>query len=170
MKAKLVLDNGKEIDVELSTEQLAEIQAKKKTGYERVNKGETYYLAISETEDGYLDTFDKYGESDELFYEGANYYNDETLAENNARADQLMRQLRRFAVENSEEELDWNNINQLKYYCCYDYHNKELISPLAYHLRDFGNIYFDSEKTCQKAIEEFKDELIWFFTEYKDRV
>lgn len=27
-----------------------------------------------------------------------------------------------------------------------------------------------SEETCQKAIEEFKEELIWFFTEYKDRI
>ena len=170
MKAKLVLDSGKEIDVELNTEQLTEIQAKKKTGYERVEKGKRFYVCVDDDENGYIDTVDNYNECDEICYDRANYCNNETLTKNNARADKIMRQLRRFAVENSEEELDWNNINQLKYYCCYDYHNKELISPLAYHLRDFGNIYFGSEKTCQKAIEEFKEELIWYFTEYKDRV
>ena len=31
-----------------------------------------------------------------------------------------------------------------------------------------GTILFDSEETAQAAIDEFHDELIWYFTEYKD--
>ena len=32
----------------------------------------------------------------------------------------------------------------------------------------FGGIYFDTESAVSLAIETFHDELIWYFTEYKD--
>lgn len=34
--------------------------------------------------------------------------------------------------------------------------------------RYHGIIYFDSGEAAQLAIETFHDELIWYFTEYKD--
>ena len=34
--------------------------------------------------------------------------------------------------------------------------------------RDFGVIYFDLGETANAAIDEFRDELIWYFTEYKE--
>ena len=34
--------------------------------------------------------------------------------------------------------------------------------------REFGTIFFDSETAAQLAIDTFRDELIWYFTEYKD--
>ena len=34
--------------------------------------------------------------------------------------------------------------------------------------RYLGDIYFHSRFQAEKAVTEFKDELIWYFTEYKD--
>ena len=101
-------------------------------------------------------------------YEVANYYSDKTVAENNARADKLMRQLRRFAVEHREKEIDWNDWEKKKCKICFDYSEKELFVDHFSHLRDLFAIYFDSEETANLAIETFRDELVWYFTEYKD--
>ena len=95
MKAKLIIE-GKEIEVEISEEEYKKIQPseEKKTGYERVSELDIYFYANS---GGYVETAcEYYYDVDNEYYESANYYSDKTVAENNARADKLMRQLRRF--------------------------------------------------------------------------
>ena len=79
-----------------------------------------------------------------------------------------MRQLRRFSVEHRECGVNFNDINAEKYYIYYDYENNELNVGFVLRSRNFGVIYFDSEETAQAAIDEFYDELIWYFTEYKE--
>ena len=101
-------------------------------------------------------------------YEGANYYSDRTVAENNARADKLYRQLRRFAVEHRKKEIDWDNENMYKFFFYYIHKEDKFEVLTSYLCQDYGNIYFDSEEAARLAIETFKDELIWYFTEYKD--
>ena len=109
---------------------------------------------------------------DNGLYDAANYYSDETVAKNNARADTLYRKLRRFAVEHRVHTLDWKISFQQKWYIYYDYCGRmggdNLCVACYREIRDFGNISFDSQKTAEAAIKEFKDELIWYFTEYKD--
>ena len=176
MKGKLKLENGKEIDIELSEKQLKEIQPKKKkkTGYERVSKCEKYYVSDNSISCGYCDLNEEANLYDDNFYKNADYYSNKTLTLNNTRADTLMRQLRRFAVENSEKELDWHWHNDCKYYIYYNYNCHAIDvgssdgSLVA--IRYFGQIYFDSKKVAKKAINEFKEELLWYFTEYRDRV
>ena len=167
MKAKLIIE-GKEIEVEISEEEYKKLQPseEKKTGYERVPESDVYFYAYPS---GCVETAceDCYNIDDEC-YESANYYSDKTVAENNARADKLMRQLRRFSVEHRECELNFNNINIEKYYMYYDYDDNELGTTFTFVARLFGVIYFDSKETAQAAIDEFRDELIWYFTEYKD--
>ena len=168
MKAKLIIE-GKEIEVEISEEEYKKLQPpeEKKTGYERVAEESDYFYANSR---GYVETAseDCYDDIDNEYYESANYYSSETVAENNARADRLMRQLRRFAVEHRERGINFNNANTKKYYIYYDYDYDKLNVSLVSHSKNFGAIYFDSEETAQAAIDEFHDELIWYFTEYKD--
>ena len=167
MKAKLIIE-GKEIEIEISEEEYKKLQSEeeKKTGYERVSESDIYFYANSR---GYVETCtEDYYSVDNEYYESANYYSDKTVAENNARADKLMRQLRRFAVEHRECEVNFNNINTEKYYMYYDYDDNELGVSFVFRTRNFGAIYFDSEETTQAAIDEFHDELIWYFTEYKD--
>ena len=167
MKAKLIIE-GKEMEVEISAEEYKKIQPseEKKTGYERVPESDIYFYAHS---GGYVGTASEdYCNIDNEYYELANYYSDKTVAENNARADKLMRQLRRFAVEHRECGVNLNDINTEKHYICYDYESNKLESTYTFCARVFGAIYFDSKETARAAIDEFRDELIWYFTEYKD--
>ena len=164
MKAKLIIE-GKEIEVEISEEESEKLQPSE-TGYEGVPNSDVYFYVNSR---GYVETAcEDYYDVDNEYYESANYYSDKTVAENNARADKLMRQLRRFSVEHRECGVNFNDINAEKYYIYYDYENNELNVGFVLRSRNFGVIYFDSEETAQAAIDEFYDELIWYFTEYKE--
>ena len=167
MKAKLIIE-GKEIEVEISEEEYKKIQSseEKKTGYERVTEDNVFY-SVSDRGDIEIGD-DSFGFIEEEYYDVANYYSSDVVAENNARADKLMRQLRRFAVEHRECGVDFSDINTKKYCIYYDYRNNELEPDFLFSEKAFGVIYFDSEETAQAAIDEFHDELIWYFTEYKD--
>ena len=167
MKAKLIIE-GKEIEVEISEEECKKIQPpeEKETGYERVSESDIYFYTYPS---GCVETTcETCYDIDDECYESANYYSDKTVAENNIRADNLMRQLRRFAVEHRECEVNFNNINTEKYYMYYDYDDNELGVSFVFRTRNFGAIYFDSKETANAAIAEFRDELIWYFTEYKE--
>ena len=100
-------------------------------------------------------------------YDTANYYSSQTVAENNACADELMRQLRRFAVEHRKNEIDWND-DSCKYYISNEGNTNNLNIDSCYRTRYPGCVYFDTPEAAKLAIETFKDELIWYFTEYKD--
>ena len=167
MKAKLIIED-KEIEVEISEEEYKKLQPseEKKTGYERVAKNCDFYYESSgsDVERG----FDEHCYIDDKYYESANYYSDKTVAENNARADKLMRQLRRFSVEHREHGVNFNDINTAKFYIYYDYTNYKLEPASVFSAEVFGTIHFDSKEATQAAIDKFHDELIWYFTEYKD--
>ena len=164
--AKLIVD-GKEIEVMISEETLEKLTNKRTTGYERVRFGSTYYTencgtAVACTE------YTGYSKSCGKAYESGNYYSHPKVAANNTRADNLMRQLRRFAVENRKDDINWTNENQNKYYLYYDYLDKEIRIDFVRIARYFSQIYFDTEETAKLAIETFKAELLWYFTEYRD--
>ena len=167
MKAKLIIED-KEIEIEISEEEYKKLQPseEKKTGYERVSESDIYFYANSR---GCVETAcEDYYDVDNEYYESANYYSDKTVAENNARADKLMRQLRRFAVEHRGHGVDFNSTETAKHYIYYDCIHDELDITFTFFARVFGMVYFDSEETAQAAMDTFHDELIWYFTEYKD--
>ena len=167
MKAKLIIE-GKEIEIEISEEEYKKLQTseEKKTGYERVPESDVYFYTYPS---GCVETTcETCYDIDDECYESANYYSDKTVAENNTRADKLVRQLRRFAVEHREHGVNLNNADTEKYYIYYDYVSNKFGVAFTFYARVFGVIYFDSEETAQAAIDEFHDELIWYFTEYKD--
>lgn len=170
MKAKIIFD-GKEMEIDITENFSLELKSclpeeKKKTGYERVLEYETYYI-VDET--GVVDNDDEYMRpADSDYYENANYYSNRTIAENNARADRLYRQLRRFAVEHREKAIDWNDEEQAKYSIVFNNIKKKIYIEKDWAMHMFKAIYFDSEETAHLAIDTFKDELMWYFTEYKD--
>lgn len=167
MKAKLIIE-GKEMEVEISEEECKKLQLleEKKTGYERVSKSDIYFYTYPS---GCVETTcEACYDIDDECYESANYYSDKTVAENNTRADKLMRQLRRFAVEHREHGVNLNDINTKKFCIYYNYRDNELEPDFLFSEKAFGTIHFDSKETTQAAIDEFHDELIWYFTEYKD--
>ena len=165
MIAKLIIE-GKEFPIEIQDSELQKLVAsKKKTGYERVELGESFYSVGADNSifAPIDDHFLEYG----VYYDTANYYSSQTVAENNARADELIRQLRRFAVEHRKNKIDWND-DSCKYYIYNEGNANNLKIDYCYRTRYPGCIYFDTPEVARLAIETFKDELIWYFTEYKD--
>ena len=100
MKVELKV-NDKSVQAEISEEQLKEtilfeqlkklglLEDKPKTGYERIKKGETYYV-INTEDDSMLNITEFNDQTDERCYNKGNYYNDKVIAKNNARADRLL--------------------------------------------------------------------------------
>ena len=167
MKAKLIVE-GKEFPIEIQDPELQKLlMPQKKTGYDRVGAGQTYWL---QDVNGKVcwDTESVCFTGDNEDYNSANYYSDETIAKNNARADKLMRQLRRFAVEHRKYEIDWTNEQVCKYYICVRHKTNEVVYNCAYGVQGFNTIYFDTEEAVELAIKTLYDELVWYFTEYKD--
>ena len=164
MKAKLIIE-GKEIEIEISEEEYKKLQPSE-TGYERVIKDSDYfYVNIrGDVETG----IDNYYYVDDKYYESANYYSSDVVAGNNARADKLMWQLRRFSVEHRRRGINLNDMNTKKFFVTYNYENNEIRPGYTLQVKAFGTICFDSREATQAAIDEFYDELIWYFTEYKD--
>ena len=167
MVCKLIIQD-KEFDIEILDPKLQEIIAPKKTGYEIVELTESFY---------YVDTYGSVcgttkinTNDDTALLVNSNCYRSREIAENNARADRLMRQLRRFAAENREHKLDWSDYGQAKYMITYRHETDRFFPEDVYVNQDFGAIYFDSAETACKAIDEFKEDLLWYFTEYKDRL
>ena len=158
MRAKLIVE-GKEFPIEIQDPELEKLlKPKKKTGYERIDSQCTYW-AVMPDGDSYaqLETNSYW---DDQMYKCANYYSDKTVAENNARADKLMRQLRRFAVECRTKD------NPTEKY--YIYYMKQVGLQVSRSTNKHIGPWFDTLHNAVKAIETFKDELNWYFTEYKD--
>lgn len=159
--------NGKQIELELTEEQVEVLKKEeKKTGWERVKNNESYYV----------DFADGCGLSTELFdsidanrYEKANYFADEILSENIARAQTLQRKLWRRSAELCEK-VNWRNPETKKYYIIYDYEDDELGVDFCIFGRGLEEIYFDTEEHAEQAIKEFKDELLWYFTKFESRM
>ena len=136
--------NGKTIQTEINEEQakiLGLTIDKPKTGYERVEKGSTYFF-----NDGLSDmnrTKEEKDMEDQDYYNGGNYYNNKTIAKNNARADRLLCCLRQ-----------WQALNVIPNFC----------------ERCLNDVYFTTRETAQRAINVFKVELEWYFTQYQQRL
>ena len=164
-------------DTEVSGMELKEIldaeeKEKKKTGYEVVEKGETYYT-INTSKEVIRFTDDEFSEIHTgKRFEAANYFNDEKLCGNIARAEQLKNQLRRYAALNGgiPSPKDWQNLEREKNYILYDYVDDKLGVYDRQVLKEIGQIYFKNKEACKKAIEIFKEELTWYFTEFQEQL
>lgn len=150
MKANFALENKTTID--------AKPVEQKKSGYERVDYlGEYWYI---DSDSKVARGVDTYSNSDDEFYENANYFADQTLADNMARALLLWQRIRRKAVELCDP-LPWDK----GYAIFYDPENKRIFST-RWQVSSFGMICFDTEEHCRQTIDSFYDELLWYFTQF----
>lgn len=166
--------NGKTVQAEITKEQakiLGLVEERSRTGYERVEKRETYYV-INTEDDSMINITEFNDQTDERCYNTSNYYSDKTIAENNARADRLLCCLRQWQAlyDRPITSKDWKDGNVFKYSVDYDYFNNMVFVTYTTRYRCLNNVYFTSEEKAQEAIEVFKDELIWYFTEYVQRL
>lgn len=151
--------NGKNIKAEISEEQakiLGLAEDKPKTGYERVDEDESYFV-----DDTINDGHEVLGGGaliNNLYYINGNYYNDKTIVENNARADRLLRQLRQWQAQNDEpiSVEDWKNEDLKKYSIIYDYDSNVISPGRTWWMRGTNNIYFKSREKRRKLSKHSK--------------
>ena len=163
-EAQLIVD-GKTINITISDEELAKLQPPKpkKTGYERVGYDENYWCidynfkVFQEREDNY--NFDK-----EMFAV-ANYFNDEEVAKNMARAQLLWNRIHRRAIELSSICCESKDLRYTIRFSSFELLSCAIHTDVKY----LGVVYFATEAHCKQVIDEFRDELMWYFTEFRDR-
>lgn len=166
--------NGKTVQVEMTEEQLKElgvIKERSRTGYERVKKDETYY--VIDTEYNSMSKITEFNDQeDEQCYNAGNYFNDKIIAENNARADKLLRCLRQWQAQNDKpiSISDWKNEGIIKYFIAYNYRSSLFEIGRCSRRREPNIIYFTTKDKVSKAVKNFRDELEWYFTEYQQRL
>ena len=168
MKTIEIIIDGKKFTAQMSADEIKKLVEKPvRTGYERADNRNHYYYSDTVGEIGVTVEFQN--NVDSKRYNTANYYTDKILAEDNIRADNLMRQLRRFAVEENAKAgvaLDWEDKTQGKFNLSFVWGRVQV--DCMHYSKDFGQIYFATVEIAEKAIKTFKDELMWYFTEYKD--
>lgn len=162
MKKVTFIIDGKEIKAQVKEEDLKEVEKKKG----RAEVGENYYRFTSS-----LLTVVKTGEEkgvfDESYYYSGNYFLTEKECEDAARVVSLWLRMKRFADENNENSVDFNNGDINKYSIYFSFNSRCFEISLNNAYKDAFQIYFDSIETAQKAIDKFHDELMWYFTEYE---
>lgn len=165
--------NGKilTIPVEISDEQLLQLseiaeQIPEQNGWDKPENGKVYYYEDALCRVQSIRMNDSSAVQMDMLYEKANCYSNELLATDMARADALMRELRRFAAEKRIREID--NIAG-GYTITYNYLDKCLEIGMTSSWKAFGDIVFESEELARDAINTYAEELIWYFTEMKDR-
>lgn len=158
--------NGKTVEVEVADEQFEKLFVDKKTGYEKVSATSYWHI---DSDGVVLEEADYNTYSARCRYKFANYFSDKTVAENMARAQRLWNNIHRRAVELCKPV----NVSQkgTLYHIVFKVgHNRNNIVHLSrFDTRSFGTVWFDTEEHCKQVIEEFHDELLWYFTEFKDR-
>lgn len=175
--------NDKSVQAEISEEQLKKmglfeqlkelglVEERSRTGYERVDEDDSYFV-----DDTINDGHEVIGGGgtlvNDLYYNNGNYYNDKTIAENNARADRLLRQLRQWQALNDKSISveDWEDHGKNKWCIIYGYGLEKLYVDYFHCIRLHNVIYFTTREKAEEAIEVFRDELIWYFVEYQQRL
>lgn len=165
--------NGKTVQAEISEEQakiLGLVEDKPKTGYERTKIGETYYCV--EEKDYLICYAERNDSADDSFYAIGDYYSDETIAENNARADRLLRCLRQWQAANDRAITltDWKNDKINKYFITYNYRFNIFEIGRSTQRREPNVIYFTTKGKATEAVKNFRNELEWYFKLYQQRL
>lgn len=163
---KLIIDGKEYICRPVEETDTAAESERPRTGYERVNKEQEYYTVYNGFYDGMPE--DNMQEDDEN-YSAGNYYNDEQLAADVVRADTLMRRLRQWQALN-DEPMDWRSRDNYRCYFDFDYDDMKICISHTCEHRDFGGIYFSNYEKAQEAFVVFRDDLMWYFTEYRQRL
>lgn len=148
-EVKLIID-GKE--VKLTNEQVKALGIEtRRNPFERLAKYSGYYRVTDANQvDDYVETFDG---TDNRLYDVANYFNDETFAEQVALHQLLYRKLLKFAYDNNcEDTQEWNEKNQ--HWTIYYNHNRHKFEADNWSTFHRSDVYFSSEDGAKAAIKE----------------
>ena len=76
-----------------------------------------------------------------------------------AKRRRLQSEMEMFARLNNEEEIDWSNTEQMKFYLYTIHKENEIREGWTWDMRRFNTTYFTSEEVAQKALEKFGDRI-----------
>lgn len=161
MKLKEMLKNVE--DVELTEEQEKQIKdylGIKNSKKWRPEKGEKYfYIASNGTIVAVTYAEPEY--SDYKFHIlSNNYFKTKEEAEFRLEQIKVYNELKNFADENNDEEIDWYSSSQIKWRMYFDYANSILNVSGWSTIRSQGAIYFTSEELAKQAIEKVGEDRI----------
>lgn len=154
MKAKLTL-NGKEYEVEVSKEQVKEIEKPK---YKRW-RAEKYNTYCSIDSDGTTCIHTDFGDViDNFLYSIGNYFKTKEVLEEKKKKLLYRRQYKDFIGEDLLTEEDFKNQNIKKYFAYYDYINEGIRINDHQVIRVQGCIYSKSKEKIKNFIEEIGED------------
>ena len=87
-----------------------------------------------------------------------------------AKRRRLQSEMEMFARQNNEEEIDWNDDNQLKWYLYINHSNNKIIVDYNYNFRELNTTYFTSKGIAQKALEKFDDRIRELYINNKESI
>ena len=136
-----------------------EIMEEKKEKWWKPELDEIYYVVCS---DGSIDYNNYDGDyDDKRFMAIGNCFQTEGQAEFMVEKLKVIHELEKFAYDNNEEEIDWNDTNQEKLYLTMNYMDKCIDVFYTYvWIYSPSNIYFTSRKIAKAAIETIGEERI----------
>ena len=131
-----------------------------KNPYKQARYGDKYYSIF---EFRIRRNMDSNHEIDNKLFSTANYFNNKEYAKYIAFKETLMRRIDRFAWEHNATAINWHDSCSAKYYIAFDSEYNELVITTV-HTYKSNNVYFTSRDIAEKAIEEFKEDLIKLYT------
>lgn len=161
MKAKLTL-NGKEYEVEVSEEQVNEIEKPKYKRW-RAEKGEGYFYIFK---NGHIDKYlEENDNTDNFLYDIGNYFKTKEKAEFRQQQLLYLQQYKDYLGYDLVTKDDWKDDDILKYCVSYDYDdnpvdydgNTVFISCNTY-IKSQGTIYSKSKQKIKDFIKEIGEE------------
>lgn len=150
MKAILKI-NDKEIEVEVSEEQIEKLTEKKKNPFERAETDVLFYK------------IDAYGDAtscvdcglhcDDILFKNANYCTDKDLLQQQAYRETLNRLLWRWQHEN-DDPVDWGNLNTKKSSIIFNYCSKAFDTWNVFDMKEQSVVFFSTNEKAEQAIKE----------------
>lgn len=162
MKATLTYE-GKTVEVEIDEKEARKIFDKpKKTGWERVGRREKYRFLSYYIDEGMVE--------DNLRYQKGFYFSDEQLANDQLRAISLWMRIKRWAAEHCDPA-EWDDpMGEQKWHIYYDVDTDCIRCSWTRNMRCLFGVYFDTEEHAEQCIDEFSDDLTWYFAECRYRM
>lgn len=149
MSENYIVINGKK--AELTPEQLKALGLEKETNSFKREIGKKYWMILG---DGYVESFiDNEDDSDDEFYEVANYCTDREMMEQRALHETLDRLLWRYSMEHKGNDIDLS-VPGWFYWIGYNATDKIFKVYNSYDVRGFGKVYFRTDEIARNAIAE----------------
>lgn len=128
--------------------------------YWKPKESERYYFIDAYQEGIGNDTNDG-TDVDDFILSIGNYFKTKEEAEHMVEKLKVIHELQKFAYENNEKEIDWNDAKQYKQFLIYDIEDKKVcIDYKTYVKSEPFNIYFTSFDIARKAIKTIGEDRI----------